>query len=404
MRYGVLIVLIGILLNANVVFADEDTSYGELAGYVALDNRVFLHSPTNSRQEMNSGPSFVIEPEYYYQWNDDKDTITVQPFARFDPFDGERSHLDIRQMDILHAADDWEIRAGASKVFWGVTESNHLVDIINQTDAVEDVDGEDKLGQPMIQAAIFKKWGSLRLYYLPYFRERTFNGVKGRPRGAIPIETDSASYESSAEEWHQDVAVRYSHVLGYFDVGVSHFSGTSREPRFVTNLNADGENVLIPFYDVIDQTGIDVQFTKDAWLLKLEAISRSGQDERFFATTAGLEYSFYGIFESAYDLGFLLEYHRDDRGELAPLTFFDDDVFFGLRLVANDVYDSDILGGVVIDRNTHARFYSIEANRRINDDWKAELDLRLFGHINTTLPEAGLRQDDHFQLRLGRYL
>jgi len=39
---------------------------------------------------------------------------------------------------------------GINSVFWRVVESNHLVDILNQTDLIEDIDGEEKLGQPMI--------------------------------------------------------------------------------------------------------------------------------------------------------------------------------------------------------------------------------------------------------------
>ena len=50
---------------------------------------------------------------------------------------------------------------GIDKVFWGVIESRHLVDYINQTDGVEDVDGEDKLGQPMINLGLQRDWGDL---------------------------------------------------------------------------------------------------------------------------------------------------------------------------------------------------------------------------------------------------
>jgi hypothetical protein len=32
----------------------------------------------------------------------------------------------------------------------------HLVDIINQTDGVESIDGEDKLGQSMMAFSLFK--------------------------------------------------------------------------------------------------------------------------------------------------------------------------------------------------------------------------------------------------------
>ena len=41
---------------------------------------------------------------------------------------------------------DWSLSIGLGKVFWGVTEFNHLVDVINQTDLVEGIDGEAKLG------------------------------------------------------------------------------------------------------------------------------------------------------------------------------------------------------------------------------------------------------------------
>ena len=64
---------------------------------------------------------------------------------------------------------DLEVKAGAVKVFWGVTESQHLVDVINQADLVENIDSEDKLGQPMINLSWGKDWGTLELFVLPYY-------------------------------------------------------------------------------------------------------------------------------------------------------------------------------------------------------------------------------------------
>ena len=71
-------------------------------------------------------------------------------------------------------------------MFWGVTELRHLVDIINQTDLVENLDGEQKLGQPMVQLTLLKDWGTLDFFAMPYFRERTFTGPDGRPRPRSP--------------------------------------------------------------------------------------------------------------------------------------------------------------------------------------------------------------------------
>ncbi|MDA7657788.1 hypothetical protein N8737_03705, partial [Verrucomicrobia bacterium] len=104
----------------------------------------------------------------------------MTPFGRYDGADSERSHVDLREFHIQRIADQWEWRVGVSKVFWGVTESQHLVDVINQTDLVENVDGEDKLGQPMVNLSwISDQAGVIDLFYLPYFRERTFPGRGG---------------------------------------------------------------------------------------------------------------------------------------------------------------------------------------------------------------------------------
>ena len=395
---------ITLLLTFTTSFLLSTPSHaGELTGFVALDGRLFASDRQFEHQRLNNGPTLVVEPEYYHVSDDDSHIFTFRPFARLDPYDGKRRHFDIRQADWLYSQDEWEIRAGISKEFWGVIESNHLVDIINQTDSVEDVDGEDKLGQPMLQAALLKEWGTLRFYYLPYFRETTFMGVNGRLRGGTPVESDKATYDSSAKRWNPDFAIRYEHAIGDWDIGLAHFSGTSREATMLSNVNSDGANIFTPHYELIDQTSIDLQLTKEAWLWKFEALTRSGHGDRFFASSFGAEYSFYNVKESGADISFLAEYHRDERDINAPLTFLDDDIFIGSRIALNDVDDTTFLGGVMFDRNTKTRFYSMEAATRIGNRWKIELDLRIYSHIGDSQAESGLTKDDHAQIRFARY-
>ncbi len=104
--------------------------------------------------------SLAAQPEYYRAWDDGRQNFTFVPFLRWDQSDSERSHVDIRELTWLRAADNWELRVGIRKLFWGVTESQHLVDIINQTDLVEAPDGEEKLGQPMLNLALIRDWGT----------------------------------------------------------------------------------------------------------------------------------------------------------------------------------------------------------------------------------------------------
>ena len=133
---------------------------------------------------------------------------------------------------MLYLENDWTLFAGAGKVFWGKTEAHHLVDIINQTDSVEDIDTEDKLGQPMINLTLERDWGALDLFFLPYFRERTHPGERARLRGAFPV-LENAVYTSGAGRGHPDFAVRWSYFTNSLDLAVSAFRGTSREPLLI---------------------------------------------------------------------------------------------------------------------------------------------------------------------------
>ncbi len=383
---------------ASMLFASGVHS-ADWRGAADLEFRWFADDPLDPRQPSDNF-SASFEPEFNHSWNDGRDSFTFRPFVRIDQHDDERTHGDIRELAWIRAADEWELRVGIRKVFWGVTEGQHLVDIINQTDGVENLDGEDKLGQPMINFAVIKDWGTLDFYALTGFRERTFAGAEGRPRSQLLVNTSATTWESDAEDSRIDLALRYSHTVGDFDIGVSHFRGTSRDPRFNPVVSATGEVQLAPHYDVIDQTGIDIQATRDAWLWKLEAIRRSGQGDTYWAATAGFEYTFFGIFDSAADLGVLFEYLYDSRGATAA-TPFEDDVLVGARLALNDTQSTDLLFGVIVDADGDARSYSLEASRRIGDRLKFSLEGRVFSGISENDALYGFRQDDYLQLTFG---
>ncbi len=375
----------------------------EFTGEVGFETRLFPQAPLYPGQHSaRLSPSIRFEPELVYEWGDGSWQFTTKGFFRLDAYDGRRSHVDIRELGLLYLGDDVTAFAGIGKVFWGVTEVNHLVDIINQDDAVEDIDREDKLGQPMVNFTLEGGWGSLDLFYLPRFRERTFPGDDARLRGPVPISSD-ATFESGAGVWHQDFALRWSRPFGSFDLGTSFFRGTSREPRFQLETDTRHSAFLRPHYDVIDQLGVDVQWTGDAALLKLEAITRGGYGDRFVAATGGIEYTLYQLLSGDSDLGLLAEFMVDGRKADAPLTVFDNDVFVGFRWALNDVHDTSILGGPVIDYETGEMLVLVEAARRLGDDWRFELEARIFANTAADAPMSGIKRDGFVALRLSRY-
>ncbi len=372
------------------------------AGKVAAEVRTFPATPQFADQgQENVSPSLLVEPEARLEWASGTNRLTVRPFIRLDTHDENRTHVDLRACNWLHLGDRFSILLGLGKVYWGVTESRHLVDIINQTDVVEGIDGEDKLGQPMANLTYEASWGAVDLFYLPAFRERTFPDGGARLRGPAPI-GGGASYESGAEAFHQDWAVRWSRTLGAFDVGLAHFSGTSREPRLLPEAYVSGVR-LRPRYDLIEQSSIDVQWTKDAWLWKLEAMRRSGAGERFGAFVAGFERTLSHVFPGAADLGLLVEWLYDDRSDDSPPTIFENDLFVGARWALNDVAGTSILGGPIVDYRTGEVFAFMEAERRLGSRHQIEIEGRWFLHAEKGAVMDGFRRDSHMIARVSRH-
>ncbi|MBT8141413.1 MAG: hypothetical protein HKN88_00330 [Gammaproteobacteria bacterium] len=370
---------------------------------LSAEIRSFLHEPLNPLQA-NENFSVSLESEFYYDWDDDNQRLLIKPFMRWDSQDSERSHVDLREFYWRKTFSqlDMDLTLGLNKVFWGVTESVHLVDIINQTDGVENLDGEDKLGQPMVNLTLDKDWGVLDVFVLPYFRERTFAGQEGRPGFPLTINLDKALYASGAEKKHVDVALRYSQVFGDWDIGIAHFSGTSREPDLVPTFDLSGAS-LTPFYDQIEQSSIDLQATLENWLWKLEAITRDAEhSDRYFAFAGGFEYSFYDLGQKGVDLGLIGEYLFDDRKEYAS-SAFQNDVFLGGRFAFNDENNTDLLAGLAFDMDNQSRFLSIEGSSRIGQDMRVSLEVRLFSVDDTRDILYSVRNDDYFGINLTRF-
>ena len=371
-------------------------------GSIELEQRYFFDTQNDSLNKERGQSSAKLELEFFRDWNEGKDTLTFEPFLRLDSLDNERSHADIRQLIWSHLEDDWELSAGLGRVFWGVTESQHLVDIVNQTDLVENIDGEDKLGQPMVRFQYFHQLCNIDAYILPLFRPRTFPSIDSRLSGDLSVDTNNETYESSQGGNHIDLALRYSQTLGVFDVGLSVFDGTSREPDLFRLFNPFSASTT-PFYPQITQYGADVQVTTGAWLFKFEGIQRDFDDaiyDDFSALTLGAEYTLVGVLGSTYDLGMLAEYSWDDRDELATGPF-QNDLFLGARLGLNDINNSEVLFGVVRDLDdSGSNSVFVEANTRIANSLTANIELRYFESDTPTDLLFGFRDDSFIQLGL----
>lgn len=428
------LLLLMVLFAANShaqVNLDTQIDY-EVSGYFNDSAATILRPAVDQR--INN--SMSIELEVFSAWDNDNQSITFKPFFRQDEMDDERTHADIRELMWNKLSDEYELKVGLGKVFWGVTESAHLVDVINQSDSVESIDGEQKLGQPMVQVLLEREWGNLDLFVLPYFRERTFAGKDARLSGGLDYA--DALYESSDEESNIDVSARWSHYWEELEYAVSVFHGTSRDPVIGVNPNAE----FVPYYAQISQLGVEFQYLNEGWAWKFEGIVRDGMpeiasyflasalpssslntscltcvavdpfpgfvygvtdDERYFATAAGFEYTQVGIWETRIDLGWVVEHIYDSRQENASLGAFEHDVLLATRWAANDDADSTLLVGTVIDYEYEDYSLSIEGNTRLFDGLSLALEARVFAPANDN-PQTSFRDEDFVKLTLSYYL
>lgn len=381
---------------------------------IGFESRVFSDDGMDGQDRVSG--SIAAQLEYYRGWADDTRSITFTPFVRIDSADEDRTHADLREFYYSRVGQNNDLHIGAKRVFWGVTEFHHLIDVVNQTDLIENVDGEDKLGQPMVHWSTVRDWGMLDVHMLLGFRERTFAGEEGRLRLPFRVLSD-ASYASAAERKRVDGAIRWSNYAGPFEFGLHHFSGTSREPILIPELGRGGAVVLRPHYPVIDQTGIDAQAFYGDWAFKMEGFSKSGYGDRYAAVNIGFERTFVGIMDSQADFGLVAEYLWDERGDEAFNTLYENDIALGGRFHLNDFADTKALLGVIVDTQTDDYIVSLEASRRLGHSWLMSLEGRLFGGGKSWRPNtpvtlltepdyksSWLQEEDYLQLELKKFL
>ena len=365
-----------------------------------MEGRLFPEKPLYPGQRRHD-LSTTIEPTLYLEQLDGS-SITFTPHLRVDDANGGEFSADVREAYYLTYGyfdeTEWELRLGIDQVFWGTAESNHLVNIVNQTDYAADPSGDAKLGQPMAHGTLAGDWGTLNLLVLPFHRPRTFPGAEDRLRPALPIESrrKTIKYEHPSGARHIDLAARYGHSIGPLDFGISGFKGTSREPL----LGLEGFS-LTQQYNQTEQVGLDLQLTLDDFIGKAEFISRRGiygpgaDKSTYHAFVVGGEHSIYGVFDSDADLTLLAEWSKDSRSELAtnPLQ---NDLFLGARYALNDVDDTGFTAAIVEDLDYATRSLSLKFSRRLTDSVSLEMEAySLLGSDYRDLQMWQIR-NDHF--------
>lgn len=364
---------------------------------LGFETRVF-NTDSNDYKQKRSDSAAVLKVEFVHHLDNGLDSITFIPFARFQLYDEERTHFDIRELYWESLGDNWELKVGIGQEYWGVTEFVHLVNAINQVDMLEGIDEEDRLGELMIKYTQLSSIGQFDFFLLPFFRPREYPGVEGRLRTPFLIDSNDSLYESSRNERKIEAAVRYSQTFNNVDLGLSLFHGTQRDAQFKFN---KVKNKIIPYYAKSTQLGVDLQMAIKEWLIKAEFVGRRIDTIEHLALTGGFEYSFIGIMETEFDLGLIVEgawQNKRDR-----YSAFSDEIIFGQRLAFNNELGSELLFGYIYDIHHNSSVLSLEASSRVNNSIKLSVEGRIFQKIGNNDPFKTFEDEDHLNLELTWY-
>lgn len=418
------------LLLSSLLLIHSGADAEEWEAELEFEIRLFSEDSPNPKSDYNESGSIATVINRVDYWRDA--IIDTKLFFREDQHDSNRSHMDIRDLIVTLPVADFEFKAGIGGTFWGFAESVHLVDIINQTDFVESLSGEEKLGQPLLSANWYGQWGTVETFVMPLFRPREFPSAEGRPALPLPMSDndDDYQYESSEREQHVDYAARWSHSVGALDLGLSWFKGTERAPRTVicfargsgrpnteNGPNCDLESgfeeptlaqqaaiaaglineeelraaaieaaipdlQLIPHYDQTKRIGAELQWNLGNILAKAELLYGKQLGTSYHASVSGFEYTWANSLGFPLDVRVISEYLYDDRDTNTYLNLFDDDLFVGTRFEFQDTQSTTFLLGATYDTNNYAIFYLAEGSRRLGNALSLLVEIHVFSHFD----------------------
>lgn len=368
---------------------------GELRGDLSFATTGFFDNPSLTEQDSHTiHPSTALSLFHTADLDDDL-VSTLALFGRYNPFAEDPLTGDIREANLSFYGETTTLRMGIINEFWGVLETENIVDIINQRDYIESYEGDVKLGQLGLQLTIQHENANVGFYLLPFLRERRFAEGSDRLR-SLPLNLSAARFDH--QRHLPGFAARSQFFFDNLELAVSHYGGYSREPQLTLAVDpTDFSLSLVPNYAYIQQSSVDMQWILGETIFKTELFQRWGEkgDGAFFGLGTGVENEINNIFDTRASITPFLELYYDNRSSQAPLTAFDNDIVVGTRVALNDVAGSVLELSLLYDWETKSAIVDLEAQRRLNQAWVFSLKGALF--INTANdPALNNLGDDSF--------
>jgi hypothetical protein len=387
------ILLLSTLLSG-IIWAESFEYKGDIGVECAYAN----HDIAGRRDKQNA-----LRLELELKQKTKSGQVVFSGLALADVDDRARRYLNVKDFYYKHTFENSDLLIGRNTRFWGALEFYNHTDTFNTKDWRDDPFDYDA------------KLGANNIAYTHYFDDSEFSVI---------------AKVHEERQRVQDAESMSNFIPSLYSDNLETQKGRDR-PTLYLKYSGSGEDIQID-YSLIYQNGYDEQrylapvgagLRQHAYLVdkvmgyatlvsgstiyKTELAYTKSDDDKvsdYGQMSLGIEHTLYSVVGRS-DIGLLAEYYnykeRDDD-KLGAKEFgnlFADDMVLGFRYSFNDSADSDILGGVAVDRDNHEKLISLEYNTRLYEKYKLGLS---YQHLS---PKEGsvFKEMDLVKLDVGYY-
>lgn len=370
----------------------------EYKGNIGFESSYAKHDIVGKRDYQNA-----LRLELELKQKIDNGQMVFSGEAIIDTDDKERRYVDVNDLYYKHEFENSDLLIGRNTRFWGAMEFYNHTDNFNTKDWLDDPFDYDS------------KIGANNIAYTHYFDNSEFSVIakvheeKQRVQDSESVNnflppSYSDSLETQKSENRPTVYLKYSGSAEEMQLDYSLiYQNGYDEQRYLAPVGAE----LRQHAYLVDKVMAYATLVSGETIYKTELAYTKSDDEKvsdYAQMSLGLEHTLYGVWGKS-DLGLLAEYYKYDARDDTKLgakefgNLLADDVTLGFRVSLNDSSDSDILGGVAVDRDNKEKLVFVEYNTRLYDKYKLGLS---YQHL---APEDGstFQELDSVKMEFGYY-
>jgi len=375
-------------------------------GEMGLETRVFTPDDDSGTQDQNVAAAARLQVDA----KEGPFRLRFRGFVRHDETDRGRSAAFPEEAWAQWRGDRFSLTVGWDMVTWTATEAFHPADVINSRYFDSNVEGFEKIGEPLAQLRMKLGQGAVSAYFMPFFTSPIFPSPRSRlsftgpgvPFGkSLWLNRDG---EISDGRWGAQWAANVQQTVGDADISVHVLQNQDRYNPVVGIDPTQGK--LRPLFAPLTQVGGTYQQVVEGVILKAELAYRmfadptTGPSANFVAlderqlsesrdhgaVAVGLEYAV--SLENGWESTFIVEGQtifaegkgwRGNERIRHQLNLFQRDLMGGIRLAFQDVADSALLLFAIVDLESPEQvFGNLAYTRRIGEEWSLKTGIRFF--------------------------